>query len=317
MRTELFDEHGILLRRDAIVMGLDDNWLARMVRAGEIVRMRQGAYAKADVWAAADRAGRHVLLGRAVMQQYDDRVALSHASAHVRRGGPDYGLGLDRVNITNLFARGDRVQAGITHHRGECRVNDVTRIDGHWITAGARTAIDTAAAAPRDAAVCVLDWSLNQGLARREVYDRYTDEFMREWPDTVELPRAVALCDGRRESVGETRTGLLLNDHGLLDAEPQWEVSHPSGRLAGIVDSALHREGVMIEFDGLIKYGRLLKPGQTISDVIMAERAREKLIEELTGYWMIRLIWADLENGAATADRIRAVIARAAQRRAS
>ena len=100
-------------------------------------------------------------------------------------------------------------------------------------------------------------------------------------------------------------------------AEPQWKVFHPSGRLAGIVDFALHRQRVMIEFDGLIKYGRLLRPGQTISDVIMAERAREKLLEELTGYWMIRLIWADLENGAATADRIRAVITRAALRRAS
>ena len=157
-------------------MGLDDNWLARMVRAGEIARMRHGAYAKADVWSAADRVARHVLLGRAVMQQYDNRVALSHASAHVRRGGPDYGLDLDRVNITNLFGRGDRVQAGITHHRGQSRVNDVTRVDDHWITAGARTAIDTAVAASRDAAVCVLDWNLNQGLARRDEYDRYTEE---------------------------------------------------------------------------------------------------------------------------------------------
>ena len=37
------------------------------------------------------------------MQQYDDRVALSHASAHVRRGGPDWGLDLSTVNITNLL----------------------------------------------------------------------------------------------------------------------------------------------------------------------------------------------------------------------
>ena len=100
--SNLFDPHGILLRRDAVVRGLDDNWLARMVRAGELVRMRHGAYAQASVWRDATRSEQHVLLSRAVMQQYDDRVALSHSSAHVRRGGPDWGLDLSQVHITNL-----------------------------------------------------------------------------------------------------------------------------------------------------------------------------------------------------------------------
>ncbi len=40
-------EHGLLLRRDAVASGLDDNWLARMVRAGALVRIRHGAYADA------------------------------------------------------------------------------------------------------------------------------------------------------------------------------------------------------------------------------------------------------------------------------
>ena len=88
----------------------------------------------------------------------------------------------------------------------------------------------------------------------------------------------------------------FLEDHGFPGAEPQWKVHRPDGRLAGRVDFALHRERVLIEFDGKIKYGRLLKSGETVTDVILRERAREKLLEELTGYWMFRLVWADLQS---------------------
>ena len=90
------------------------------------------------------------------------------------RRGPSCGLEFPNVNLTNLHGRGDRRQAGVTHHRGECRVDDVTRFERHWMTAPARTAMETAAFAKRDAAICVLDWTLNQSLASREEYDRYT-----------------------------------------------------------------------------------------------------------------------------------------------
>lgn len=297
------DRDGILLRRTAVAVGLDDNWLHRMVRDGYLVRIRHGAYADADAWQAMTAAQRHVLRSRAVMLQYDDRVALSHGSAHLLRGGPDWGLDLRRVNITNLFGRGDRSQAGITHHRGTIRVTDVTRTEGHWITTPARSAVETAALLDPEPAVCVLDWTLHRELAAREELELYATEYMREWPDTIGLPTAVARADGRSESVGETRARLLLEDGGL-EPEPQWHVYHPSGRLAGRVDLLLPRQRVMVEFDGQVKYGRLLKPGQTIEDVIKAERAREVLLEELTGLRMLRLVWNDLDRPQRTMERV-------------
>jgi hypothetical protein len=250
------------------------------------------------------------------MQQYDQRVALSHASAHLVRGGPDWGLVYPRVNLTNLWGRGDRAQAGVTHHRGESRVDDVTRFNNHWMTAPPRTAVETAAFAARDPAVCVLDWTLNQSLATREQLDRYDEMIMVDWPDTSDLGLKLSLCDGRAESVGESLTRLMLKDAGFEDIEPQYKIFHPSGRLAGIVDMLLHREEVMVEFDGKVKYGRLLKPGQTISDVIMAERGREKLLMELTGKWMFRVVWPDLFRPEETLRRLHHVIEQAARRRA-
>ncbi len=298
-----FDEHGILLRRTAIQLGYDDNWLHRQVKEHKLVRIRQGAYADPAVWLPAASPEQHVILSRAVMQQYDDRVALSHASAHVMRGGPDWGLDLSKVNITNLFGRGDRDQAGITHHRGWVGVNDVTRADGHWLTAPGRTAVETAALLPLEPAACVLDWTLHNGSTTGAQLMSYAEEYMRDWPGTIGLPLAVERSDGRSESVGESRTRLLLEDHGL-HPEPQWEVHHPSGRLAGRVDFLLRELGLMIEFDGQVKYGRLLKPGQTVADVIRKERARELLLEELTGLRMLRLIWVDLDQPGRTIDRI-------------
>jgi hypothetical protein len=310
-----FDEHGILLRRRAIEFGFDDNWLWRMRRGGAIVRVRQGAYLDAGVWKTSSMAEKHRLVSRAVMMQYDDRVALSHVSRHVLAGGPDWGLDLRTVHITNLLGRGDRTKAGVTHHHGVCLVGDITRFEDFWVTAGGRTAVDTAAASELVPAVCVLDWWLNQKLATRDELEYYVDVFMRQWPMTVGLPFALARADGRSESVGESRSRLLLEDGGYHPV-PQFEVPHPSGRLAGVVDLVLPEEGVMIEFDGEVKYGRLLKPGQTLDDVIRAERDREKLLQELTGMWMLRLVWADLATPARTLRRVDEIVAKASTRRA-
>lgn len=313
MRQPSVDECGLLLRRTALEGGFDDNWLARMVRAGALVRIRHGAYADARVWQGLSLTGRHLLLARAVMRQYDDRVALSHASAHVLRGGPDWGLDLSTVNITNLLGRGDRRQAGITHHRGMTRVGDVARLDGHWITAPARTAVETAAGLGLQSAVCVLDWTLHEGLATRAELELYADVHLREWPDSIELPIAVRRSNGLSESVGESRLRISLEDQGF-DPEPQWEVRRGSGGIAGRIDLLLRREGVMVEFDGAVKYGRLLKPGQTVADVIRAERNRELEVEELSGLRMLRVIWRDLDDPGALAARVRHV---AGHRRAS
>ena len=126
---------------------------------------------------------------------------------------------------------------------------------------------------------------------------------------TVGLPVALARSDGRSQSVGETGSRLLLEDGGYHPV-PQFEVRQPSGRLAGTGDLVLPREGVMVEFDGEIKYGRLLKPGQRLEDVIRAERDREKLLQELTGMWMLRLVWADLSAPTRTLRRVDEIVAK-------
>ncbi len=70
-------------------------------------------------------------------------------------------------------------------------------------------------------------------------------------------------------------------------------------------DFAWPELGVFVEFDGRIKYGRLLAPGQSVADVVDAEKRREEEICRLTGWRCVRVVWADLERPARTAQRIR------------
>ncbi|WP_183093016.1 type IV toxin-antitoxin system AbiEi family antitoxin domain-containing protein [Nocardioides stalactiti] len=310
----LADANGIVLRRDAVACGVDDGALRRAVLQGRLVRVRQGAYVLRGVWESLDRLGRYRTLVAAVLRLYDDPaspVALSHTSASIEQGGPSWGLDLEAVHLTHLNATGDRTSAKLVHHRGVCRVKDITRSDGHWMTAPARTAMDTASISARDPGIAVLDYFQQRGLTTREELERVFSA-MKWWPDTLGLLRVLQLSDGIAESVGETRTRLLCLDMGLPAPTPQFEIFHPSGRLAGRVDFAWPERRTMLEFDGRQKYLRLRRPSETIEQTVLREKAREDLLRELTGWLMIRLVWADLDVPEATARRIVRVFERAA-----
>jgi hypothetical protein len=66
------------------------------------------------------------------------------------------------------------------------------------------------------------------------------------------------------------------------------------------------------EFDGLVKYGRLLKPGQQPGDVVFAEKQREDDVREITGGRMIRLVWADFDRPRITVSRLERALGRRA-----
>ena len=70
----------------------------------------------------------------------------------------------------------------------------------------------------------------------------------------------------------------------------QHEVFDEHGTLLGTTDFAWPRFKVFGEFDGKIKYGALLKPGQSASDVVFAEKSREDAIRRATGGTMVRFV---------------------------
>jgi hypothetical protein len=303
------DANGFVLRRDAISLGIDDNALARLVRVGELIRIRQGAYAPRAEWLGLSPRQRHRVLTRAVQAQYDSHVAVSHTTQLIADGGPDWGLDLRDVHLTHLSGGGRR-SAGIVHHEGSLRVVDLSRTATGWHTTPTRTVLDCSNLVTTEVGLVIANWYLHEGLTTLEELEaRYVE--MQRSRRMLPVRLVLRLADGRVESVGESRFLYLIWRAGLPLPALQWHV-WDGGRLVGALDFAWPELGLMAEFDGKVKYGRLLRPGQSASDAVFAEKRREDELREITGLRMIRLVWADLDRPAATAERIRRLLKRAA-----
>lgn len=297
----------VMLRRDLITCGYTDRAIARLVRAGQWVRIRQGAYTEASLWAMLDERERHVLLTRAVVAQACTSVVVSHGSGLVLHGAPTWGIDLADVHITRRDGRTGRKEAGVNQHRGCLVDSDVTSIDGIDVMRPTRLALEITTVASVEAALAVVNDLLHRGCTTLpELAARYGD--MRAWPSTLSTDVVLRLADPAIESVGESRTYYLCFRHGLPMPVCQYEVRDESGRLIGRVDFAWPELGVFLEFDGRVKYEKLLRPGQRASDVVLAEKRREEEICRTTGWRCVRISWADLAHPERTAALIRSTL---------
>ena len=141
---------------------------------------------------------------------------------------------------------------------------------------------------------------------------RQLSEAMKDWPGALILRLVVDLATGKSESVGESLGWLLFRNQRLPRPEQQFEVPHPDGRVAGRTDWAWPKHRLFGEFDGIGKYVRYLREGETVADAVMREKRREDMLRELTGWTFIRLVWGDLFRAEHTARRVVAAMARAA-----
>ena len=93
-------------------------------------------------------------------------------------------------------------------------------------------------------------------------------------------------------------------EEGLPRPELQREIFGPDGRLIARVDFYWDEHKTVGEFDGKIKYGRLLRPRQRVEDVIFDEKVREDAVRDL-GLQVIRWIWQDLYRTGVLRGRVR------------
>ncbi len=305
---------GVVMRSQALAAGYTEAEIDRRRRQKLWVPIRRGAYVERAVYAAMTREQLHVALVHAAVRSLEKPAVVSHVSAAVLRGLPSWGLDLSLVHVTRGDLHSPRIEGGVHHHAGELRNDDVEQIDGIWVTSPARTAIDTARVTEFEAAVVVTDALLHRGLVDRgTILDRL--ESMRDWPGTCNAGRVAEFADGRSESVGESRTRVAFELVGLPRPDLQRLITTPDGTIVGRSDFLFDGLWTIGEFDGRVKYGRLLKPGEAPGDVVWREKQREDRIRDL-GYEVGRIIWSDLSDRPAVAARFRAAFARARRRRA-
>lgn len=306
----LAETQGFFTRADALAEGHGDAAIQRALRSKLWVRVRVGAYTFSDLWTAADEVRRHRLRARAVISKHGKRVALSHLSAAVEHGLAHYGQNLDEVHVTRLDGGAGRREAGVWHHESFLLHDDLVEIDGMLVVSPARAALETALLVPQGPGLVTLDSAVRLLGSPDPVLSTFA--LMQSWPGAQRLQVGVRLADGRAESVGESLFRHVMFVHHLPMPTLQFEVYDDQGVLVGTCDFAWEEHRLLGEFDGKVKYGRLLKPGEEPGDAVFKEKVREDLLREITRWGMVRFIWRDLFQGAATAARVRRRMHRAA-----
>ncbi|WP_183100855.1 type IV toxin-antitoxin system AbiEi family antitoxin domain-containing protein [Nocardioides pelophilus] len=299
----LTQEYGFFTRQEALSAGFAGRDIARNVRTGYWVRFRRGSYSFGDEWGALSPVGRHRVRSNAVMRSLGDAVALSHVSGCVRHELEVWGLPLGRVHVTRLDGGPGRIEGDVVHHEGLALDADVVRLGGHLVLRPERCVLEAGSRANNEVALCLFESGL-----RHKKYDvdalrrRFVE--MQFWPFMRHLQIPVRMADPRAGSIGESRGNWMFWVLGVPAPIPQFEIFHPNGELAGVTDWAWPERRLLGEFDGRIKYGRLLKPGQDPGDVVFEEKVREDLLRELSDCNMIRFIWSDYDDLATSRARL-------------
>lgn len=290
---------GFFTRAQALDCGWVDRELRMALRMRLITRLRQGAYAYTTAYEALDDIGRHVVLARAVVRQQRGRVALTGISAAAVHGLTLWGQDLGTVHVVRLDRGSARCEQGVCHHVVADDIDShVVLVDQVPVVNVARTVWEVASSSTLESGVCTVDSALHRHPDLGDQL-RQQSELFRHRPGSRSARIILRLSDPKAESAGESLSRVLFYRGGIARPELQFKVYGSDGRLIGTSDCYWPECRHLGEFDGKVKYGRLLRPGEEPGDAVFREKRRE---DEMRGehFGMSRWIWSDLMPGGQT-----------------
>ncbi|WP_156463573.1 hypothetical protein [Curtobacterium sp. Leaf183] len=263
--------------------------------AGELTRIGRGLFVDTAAWQPLRSAEQHRVRIEAVADRIRPDRVLSHVSAAVVLAVPLVTDPPDRVHLTTPGADGRTTNATFIVHadldptgdRSTVRTSDGLRTHGPE-----RVAADLALTFPLVDAVVALDDLLRRGTDRARV----RESIERRGPKGRRRAlTAVDLADPESGSPGESVLRVRFDQLGT-----ERPVLQHRFRQAGwpdiVVDFWFPAAGVVVEFDGEVKYrdGRM-RAGRSVEDVVVAEKHREDRLRAMPGVRaVVRLTWSDL-----------------------
>jgi hypothetical protein len=291
---------GLNLRPQLLADGLTDAELRALRRRGVLTAVRPGAYVRGP--RPDDAAALHLLAVHAALPRLGADTVLSHISAAVVHGLPLWSVRLDRVHATRSRVSGAR-RSGVVHlYAAALDPDEVTVVGGLAVTTVARTVGDLGRLLPFDRALVPADGALHQGLVTRDELVEMLARRPRR-PRNAAARRVVAFADGGAESPGETRSRVAIRRAGL----PAPVLQH--ALIGTRTDFYWEEFRTVGEFDGKIKYGRLIRPGQAPGDAVFTEKRREDALRD-QGLEVVRWVWDELDTFDEVAARVRRAFAR-------
>ncbi|MET1000060.1 MAG: hypothetical protein ABWX73_15205 [Marmoricola sp.] len=303
---DLFTLHsnGLFLRREALAHGYRDRDLANARHGGAIARIRQGAYVPRETWNSADDLARHRLRAQAVVHTHGNKVALSHTSGAAEHGLRMWKPDLSKVHVTRLDKTSARRLPDVVYHSDTWNAEDVFAKDEGLVLGPETCALGAAALTTVSGGVAILDSVYDLDLGSEEsLWGAYSRR--KRSPHTRKLQLTIRLARPGAQSLGESLSRSMMWSQHLPEPELQFKVYDDHGTLIGITDFAWPALRLLGEFDGKIKYGRLLLPGEQPGDAVFREKNREDRLREATGFMMIRYIWDNLSHPRESAARTR------------
>ncbi|NIL76716.1 MULTISPECIES: hypothetical protein [Rhodococcus] len=282
----------LLLRRDMVRDGSSDSDIRIAKADGSITPLRRGAFVPTTTLKDLRPEERHLLNVRAHLAAATSALVVSHQSAAVVHGFAMFAPDLGKVHFTVDRESGGRTTKTRHVHANTLTEADVTVVDGIAVTSADRTVADLLRLLPFEAGVCVGDAALRAGSATVAGIEEALARSGKR--AAVKARRTLAFCDARSESVGESRTRVLLHRAKMPPPLLQIEVRNKRGRFVGRLDLG-YAIGVALEFDGKVKYTKHAKPGQDPGDVVFAEKVREDEIRRI-GWVVLRVTWYDLDH---------------------
>ncbi|GAA2847503.1 type IV toxin-antitoxin system AbiEi family antitoxin domain-containing protein [Paenarthrobacter ilicis] len=296
---------------DLEIRGISDRVLTSGVRSGKLVRLRRGIYVRSWEWRRQSPWDQDLVRIQAHQMGTLTASVYSHASAARLHACSPWSVD-SLVHLTTPFSPAQASSGGdVVAHGSPLDPVEVTEVTAPWrnplrVTSLERTVVDCARLLDFERALVIADQAARKG-ADFTVMRNYVDSG-RIIRGSRRVTRVLDAADPLAESVGETRTRVLLNKLGITDAVSQLEVDTPVGRCRG--DFGWPGSSVILEFDGRAKYFDYAPT----EEVIYQERRREKALKAM-GWEVVRIEWEDLGRPWEVERQLRAALNREKRRR--
>lgn len=271
----------VVIPEVALTLEHDRNQLAAAARAGEVVRVRRGAYCAPDQIRVAgpssapqeERKKALARLGALHSQLRADHV-FGHTSAALLLGCRIWRTPAE-THVYQRYRASGHAAADVRRHAWTIRPEDITAASGLPVTSLVRTVVDCARTLhPLDALV-IADSALAMGIRRTALLEVLAAQPGRRGKRRAR--RVIELADPGAQSAWETWVRYEILRCGLPRPTTQMPVRTGAGLFH--TDLGYERWALGIEFDGRVKYRPSgVRPDHDPAQEYLDEKARADAI---------------------------------------
>lgn len=263
-----------------------------MLRRGELVRLRRGAFVPMAEWLARDDRERHILRIRAVLADRQSPALVAGHSAAALHGLPVLRQFPSDVTLLRPHAGGGKSEPGVVQTSAGGLPNATVRIQGIEATTLERTTIDMARVLDFPAAVATVDWVLkNGGLVLDDLTSALDSTRLRA--GRAHVVRVLEFAVAVSGSFGESMARAVIHQLGFEPPELQKEFVDAEGSMfadffwPGVTGAA--------EFDGFVKFSNPEFTGADPARAMWKEKLREDRLRKQVSS-LSRLVWKHVEH---------------------